>query len=90
MGTHDILDAGLGALVADEDEHKFAIKVIKLLNNEILRKRLAVEGKQYAQSWSADSMAFRMLKLYRTLCDTSEALSGQALLQSQCSNSGTD
>lgn len=90
MGTRDILDAGLGALVADEHERQFATKVIKLLNNEILRKRLGAEGQQYAQTWSADIMAFRMIKLYHTLCQTAETLPGQALFQSQCSNSATD
>jgi len=68
MGTCDILDAGQGALVAEENESKFARKVIKLLNNDILRKRLSTEAKQYAQQWSADNLAIRILEQYHSLC----------------------
>ena len=89
MGTRDILGAGMGALVADEHERQFAIKVIKLLNNEILRKRLGAEGRQYVQAWSADTMAFHMLDLYQTLCKPSETQTEHTVIQPLYTTSAT-
>jgi len=67
MGTLDVLHECDGALVAEEDEHKFATKVNKLLTNEILRKRLATAAPHHARQWSADRQANRLLDLYRRI-----------------------
>jgi len=81
MGTRDILEAETGALVAEESESKFARKVIKLLDNDILRKRLAKEAKVYAQQWSADIHANQMLEQYNALCEEQAQLPGKQVYQ---------
>lgn len=64
MGTVDILAAGKGALVVEEDEADFTEAVLRLLGDEVLRRRLAREGQEYAQNWSAASMAMRLEDVY--------------------------
>ncbi|MBF0255803.1 MAG: glycosyltransferase [Gammaproteobacteria bacterium] len=64
MGTRDILDAGQGALVAEEDVTDFSAKLVRLLRDQELAQRLSAEGKAYAQQWSAGRMAERMLDYY--------------------------
>lgn len=81
MGTRDILEAGLGSLIADEDERKFARKVTRLLTNDIMRDQLAREARQYAQQWSADNLAARMLELYRLLCRRHESATDKQTFQ---------
>ena len=81
MGTRDILESGQGSLIADEDERKFARKVSKLLTNTILRNRLASEAQQYAQQWSADSLAIRMLELYSLICKQYDTADGKMVFQ---------
>ena len=64
MGTRDILEPKLGALVAREDETEFAARVVDLLRDPALRARLSREAHSYAMEWSAPRMAARMLQLY--------------------------
>lgn len=65
MGTRDILEPGLGALVAEEDIDAFSGQVLRLLGDAQLRQRLGQEGMHYAKQWSAPVMAERMLDYYR-------------------------
>jgi glycosyltransferase involved in cell wall biosynthesis len=65
MGTCDILNPGLGALVAEEEVDDFAGKVLKVLADEKLAHRLGEEGKEYVHSWSAATMAKRLEGIYR-------------------------
>jgi len=67
MGTRDILDAGRGALVSPDNEEDFASQMVRLLQNGELRARLAREARDYAQEWSAATMAQRLADFYRTL-----------------------
>lgn len=68
MGTKDILEPGLGALVAEEDEEDFAGKVAQVLQNAELRCRLRREARDYvARSWEAGQMARRLEELYHRL-----------------------
>jgi len=67
MGTRDILDAGRGALVSADNEEDFASQMVRLLQNGELRARLALEARDYAQEWSATTMARRLTALYRSL-----------------------
>lgn len=65
MGTKDILQAGCGALVAQEDVGEFARRTLLLLQNAGLRRRLGEDGKAYVDRWSAGEMAERMIGFYR-------------------------
>jgi glycosyltransferase involved in cell wall biosynthesis len=64
MGTIDILEAGRGALVAANDERAFADTVCTLLDSPAMRKRLAVEGREYAAEWSAARQAQQLVNFY--------------------------
>ncbi|GAB6043638.1 glycosyltransferase [Endothiovibrio diazotrophicus] len=74
MGTRDILGAGRGAAVVEEDLHAFAAKVTELLNDPQGRHRLGAEGIEYAREWSAGEMARRMVELYEETIEMSETL----------------
>lgn len=66
MGTRDILDAGKGALVAEEDLEDFSAKVLRLLRDPVLRARLAAEAAAYVRSqWSARAQARRLVGFYQ-------------------------
>ena len=67
MGTRDILDAGRGALVSADNEEDFAGHLVRLLENGEWRAKLAREARDYAQEWSAATMARRLADFYRTL-----------------------
>ncbi|MEM8960384.1 MAG: glycosyltransferase [Acidobacteriota bacterium] len=73
MGTREILEAGKGALVADDDIEDFRAKVVTILRDRELRQRLAVEAREYANEWSNVTMAKRMLDLYREIADRRNA-----------------
>jgi 1,2-diacylglycerol 3-alpha-glucosyltransferase len=65
MGTRDILEPGLGALVAEDDLDDFAARVLRVLADGELRRRLGAEGVAYARQWSARQLAEQMLDFYR-------------------------
>lgn len=68
MGTKDILEPGLGALVAEEDLGDFTAKVVQLLVNPEQRCRLRREARDYVASrWEAGQMALRLEALYQRL-----------------------
>lgn len=67
MGTHDILDAGRGAIVAREEVEDFADKVGQLLDNAGFRALLGNEGRHYALTWSSERMTAKLLRLYEQL-----------------------
>lgn len=64
MGTNDILDAGKGALIANDDTTDFANKVYALLNDAELHRKLSYEANEYARTWSASSFAVKTIELY--------------------------
>jgi 1,2-diacylglycerol 3-alpha-glucosyltransferase len=64
LGTKDILGPGQGALVAALDEADFASRVVVLLADHALRKRLGREAQDYAREWDARRMAERMAEFY--------------------------
>ncbi len=64
MGTRDILTAGKGALVAEEEVADFAAQVRRLLDDAVLRNRLGQEGREYARHWAADGPAQTLLAFY--------------------------
>lgn len=63
-GTADILADGRGGFVSEEDPDRFAGKVLSILHDAPLRERLAKDGRQYAESWTAPKMAQRLLSVY--------------------------
>ncbi len=67
MGTRDILAAGQGALVAEEDVAAFAAQVRRLLADSQLRARLGAEGRTYARQWTAAGPAQALLAFYAAL-----------------------
>lgn len=64
LGTKDILDAGKGVIVADEDIHDFSAKVGKLINTPELRMKLSQEAYNYARTWSSKSFAEKKQNFY--------------------------
>ncbi|MFZ4538992.1 glycosyltransferase [Propionivibrio sp.] len=67
MGTVDILGAGRGAIVPDDNPCAFAVALTGLLRDANLRNRLSAEGREYAAEWSDDKLAGRMAELYRQI-----------------------
>lgn len=67
MGTHDILDAGKGALTPRDDPADFAAQALRLLGDAGLRERLGAQGREYVRQWTAGAMAESMLDFYRTV-----------------------
>jgi glycosyltransferase involved in cell wall biosynthesis len=78
MGTRDIVGPERGALVAADDEHDFASKVIELLRDPQLRARLSAEGREYACTWSAAALAERLEAFYRRVLQAAGASTGAA------------
>jgi glycosyltransferase involved in cell wall biosynthesis len=64
MGTREVLRAGEGCLIAEDDEADFAAKCVRLLTDRALRDELSAKAVSYAQGWSSTAMAHRMLGLY--------------------------
>ena len=67
MGTVDILGAGRGALVPEDNPYAFAQALLRLIGDPLLAARLAVEARAYAGQWSDDVLAGRLAGLYRGL-----------------------
>ncbi|MGB5734747.1 MAG: glycosyltransferase [Thiohalocapsa sp.] len=64
MGTREVLRAGEGCLIAEDDEADFAAKCVLLLTDRALRNELSARAVRYARGWSSTAMAHRMLGLY--------------------------
>lgn len=64
MGARDVLKDGIGVWIAREEVADFSVKVVTLLNNEPMRRELGDSGRDYANEWSADRQAQRMLSFY--------------------------
>jgi glycosyltransferase involved in cell wall biosynthesis len=71
MGTRDLLDAGRGALVAGEDVEGFAAKVLELLDDPTLARRLGEEGEALAREWSSECLVEPILGFYREVVEAS-------------------
>lgn len=64
LGTTDILNAGRGALVAEECPEDFAGKVAQVLLNPGLRKLLSEDAREHARTWSAEEFALKTIGFY--------------------------
>ena len=69
MGTREVLSAGEGCLIAEDDEADFAAKCVRLLTDPDLRAALSASAVRYARGWSSTAMAGRMLDLYARVID---------------------
>jgi len=67
MGTKDILQPVMGALVAQEDVHDFADKVVQILLDKNLRSSLGKQARYCAEQWSQPNMTRKMLDFYRQI-----------------------
>ncbi|ARU30413.1 glycosyl transferase family 1 [Sulfuriferula sp. AH1] len=65
MGTRDILTAGRGCRVAEDNPVAFAATLQEVLTDSTLRARLSIEARQHALDWSAPQMAQQMLAFYQ-------------------------
>lgn len=64
MGTRDILAAGKGCRVAEDNPVAFAMTLHEVLTNPELRAQLSVEAKHHALEWSAPQMARQINEFY--------------------------
>ena len=67
MGTVDILGAGRGAVVPEDNPYAFSLALTQILRDPILRERLSEAGRAYALEWSDDTLAGRMADLYQLI-----------------------
>jgi glycosyltransferase involved in cell wall biosynthesis len=65
MGTKDVLCAGEGALIAEENEEDFARKTIRVLRDRDFQATLGNAGREWARQWQAGRMASRLVNFYR-------------------------
>ncbi|KPJ88185.1 MAG: hypothetical protein AMJ53_17190 [Gammaproteobacteria bacterium SG8_11] len=64
MGTKDILAPKKGALVCNESIDEFSQGIITLLRDKQLRNKLSREALEYVKTWSAPSMAKKLVNFY--------------------------
>jgi glycosyltransferase involved in cell wall biosynthesis len=69
MGTRDVLREGEGALIAADDVHDFAHKVLTLLCNRRLYDQLSRRARLYAGTWSNEACARRLEEYYAQLIE---------------------
>jgi glycosyltransferase involved in cell wall biosynthesis len=70
MGTRDILRDGRGALVAADEVHDFADKVVRVLDQDDLRSELSAAARAWAGEWTAGRFAEELVTAYRELVTT--------------------
>jgi glycosyltransferase involved in cell wall biosynthesis len=67
MGTRDILVPQRGALVAEDNVEDFTAKIVTMMRDAELRRRIAAEGRRYVREWQADALAKRLGSLYESM-----------------------
>jgi glycosyltransferase involved in cell wall biosynthesis len=73
MGTIDIVSPERGALKAEENVEDFSAKVSRLLSDKALREKTGIEGREYAETWSAPATARRVADIYQGVIDGFES-----------------
>ncbi len=69
MGTIDIVSPERGALKAEENVADFSAKASRLLSDKALREKMGLEGREYAETWSAPATARRVADIYQGVID---------------------
>ncbi len=67
MGTVDILGAGRGAVVPEDNPYAFALAVADVLRDPARRHALSADARVYAADWSETALAGRVAELYRDI-----------------------
>lgn len=67
MGTVDILGAGRGAVVPEDNPYAFALAMADVLRDPAVRHAMSIAGRAYAAEWSDTALAGRMAELYRDI-----------------------
>ncbi len=67
LGTRDVLQVGMGVLIAKEELDDFSEKVMRLIRDTDLRRTLGESGRDYAHTWSASKQAERLLAFYQSV-----------------------
>jgi 1,2-diacylglycerol 3-alpha-glucosyltransferase len=73
MGTKDILAPKKGAMVCGESIGEFAENIINLLQDQALRAHLSKEALVYVKTWSASSMAAKLVRFYDNVINKTTA-----------------
>ncbi|MGC9456663.1 MAG: glycosyltransferase [Halothiobacillaceae bacterium] len=69
MGTRDVLQDGVGCLVAEDDPRDFTDKVCRLLDDPELRARLSESARSCVRQWDESEKAAQLVQRYETLVD---------------------
>lgn len=69
LGTADLLAPRRGALVPTDDPADFSAQVLRVLTDRALRRTLASDARDYAETWAAPLLAGELEGLYRTLLE---------------------
>jgi glycosyltransferase involved in cell wall biosynthesis len=67
MGTADILEPKRGCRIAPDHPDGFAEVLLELLGDPVGRIRLGEEARAYAQEWSDQALAGKLVEIYRGL-----------------------
>lgn len=86
LGTRDVLMEGQGVWIAREELADFSEKVIKMLGNADVRKKLGEQGRDYALGWSASKQAERVSMFYQSVISASKPAKQLLELSSSAAN----
>lgn len=68
LGAKDVINNGKnGYLVEPDDESELAAKIVKLLKDPSLRKKLGSQGKKDAKKYSMENISEKFIRLYKKL-----------------------
>ena len=68
LGTKEVLQGAVGAIVVEEDVEEFAAAVTRVLTQPNLRATLAAAAREFVVArWSSSEMARRLMRLYGEL-----------------------
>ena len=67
LGTHEVMGGNIGGFMVDDDRKALADKTALLLDNAEIHQEKAKEALQYAQKWTSDKYAEKLINLYESL-----------------------
>lgn len=69
MGVSDIIRENLGGFASSANEEEFSKHILRLLSDDALRARKAIEARKQAETYSSQHMAEKLLGLYQKAID---------------------